>query len=128
VRLGCNVDALFSCSSAPSAVSINSTSGYVTPNFCFCVHWDLWVYVCMLVHPRCAMSTHYFSCSGGPGAVSIKDASTHVMPNSFFSSNGIYGSHSACRCVQALNHQHNIFHAKVGPIWISQNARQDTIR
>jgi hypothetical protein len=38
-----NIDALFSCTGGPSAMSIKSKQGHVTSNFCFCIHWDLWV-------------------------------------------------------------------------------------
>jgi hypothetical protein len=33
----------FSCSVGTSAVSINSASGQVTSNLCFCTWWDMWV-------------------------------------------------------------------------------------
>jgi hypothetical protein len=31
----------FSCSGGPDVVSIKSTMGDVTPNFCFGIRWDL---------------------------------------------------------------------------------------
>jgi hypothetical protein len=36
-----NVDSLFSCSGGPGVVSIKSTPGHVTWNFCFYIRWDL---------------------------------------------------------------------------------------
>jgi hypothetical protein len=45
---------------------------HLTPSFCFCIWWNLWVTYCILVHPSCATSMHYLSCSSGPGAVSIQ--------------------------------------------------------
>jgi hypothetical protein len=36
-----NVNVLFSCSGAPSAVSINVVGGHVTSNLSFCIRWDM---------------------------------------------------------------------------------------
>jgi hypothetical protein len=38
-----NVDALFFMLSGPRLDHTKSTSGYVTPNLCFCIRWDLHV-------------------------------------------------------------------------------------
>jgi hypothetical protein len=72
-----NIDALFSCSGGPGTVSIESVSGHVTPNLCFCISWDLWVTKCIPVGLGHKMSTHYISCWSGPGAVSKKARPIH---------------------------------------------------
>jgi hypothetical protein len=42
VHLGCGVSPhYFSCSGGPATVSIKSALEHVTPNFCFCIRWDL---------------------------------------------------------------------------------------
>jgi hypothetical protein len=79
-----NVNALFSCSGGPSAVSIKIAPGHITSNLCFCFRWDLPVTLCILVRLDCETSTHYFSCSGGTGTDSTKSAPGHVTMNLCF--------------------------------------------
>jgi hypothetical protein len=56
----------FSRSGGPGAVSIKSASGHLTLNLCFCIHWDLWVTLCIPACPTRQMSTHYFRARVGP--------------------------------------------------------------
>jgi hypothetical protein len=56
----------FSCSGGPGVVSIKRAPGHITLNLFFCIRWDLWVSLCILVLPGHVMSMHYFSGSGGP--------------------------------------------------------------
>jgi hypothetical protein len=44
-----------------------------------------------------------------------------------FASGGICGSRSAFWCVQGMKRRCAIFHAQVGPVWIWQKARQNTL-
>jgi hypothetical protein len=64
-----------------------------------------------------------FSCSGGPGAVSIKSASGHHTLNLHFCIQC-----DPFLCVQVAKHHRRIFHARVGPLQVPQNARRDTLR
>jgi hypothetical protein len=41
----------FSSWRGPGVVSIKSTPGYTMPNLHFCIQLDLWVTLCILVHP-----------------------------------------------------------------------------
>jgi hypothetical protein len=56
-----NVNALFSWSGRPGAVSIKSLQGNVTPNLCFCIRWDLLVMYCIPVCPGYEPLMLYFS-------------------------------------------------------------------
>jgi hypothetical protein len=44
-----------------------------------------------------------------------------------FASSGIYRSRSALRCIRGAKRRHTIFLARVGPVWIPQRARWDTL-
>jgi hypothetical protein len=81
--------------------STKSASGHVMPNMCFCIRWDLWVTSCITVHPCHETLLHYFSYSGWTGTDLTKSTPEHVTLNLCFTSSGIYGSHSAFRCVRA---------------------------
>jgi hypothetical protein len=70
------------------------------------------------VHLGHEMSTHNFSFSGGPGAVSINSSLGHVTLNLVFASGAVCGSRSAFRCVSAMKHRRNIFHARAGLVQI----------
>jgi hypothetical protein len=65
---------------------------------------------------------------GGSGMDSTKVTSAHDTPNLCFASGGIYGSRSAFRCLEGVKCQGTVFHARVEPIWIPKNVRQDTLR
>jgi hypothetical protein len=43
--------------------------GYVTPNLCFYIWWDISVMLCIPLLPRCETLMHYFSCLGGTDLV-----------------------------------------------------------
>jgi hypothetical protein len=60
-------------------------AGHVTPTLYFSNWWDMWVTLCILVHPGREASMHYFLCSAGHGVVYIKSTLGHVMPNLCFS-------------------------------------------
>jgi hypothetical protein len=45
---------------------------------------DLWITLCILVHPGRATATHYFSCSGATGRDLMKSTSGHVTLNMYF--------------------------------------------
>jgi hypothetical protein len=51
-----------------------------------------------------------------------KCAGTRYAKLVFFPSSEICGSRSVFRCVQGVKHQRNIFHSRVGPVWIRQKA------
>jgi hypothetical protein len=106
----------FSCSGGPSAVFIESVSGNVMPNLCFCILTDLRVTKCFPVRPGPEMSMHYFSCSDGPSAVSVKSASDTIRQTCDFASGRICGTRSAFRCVQVTKDRCTIFHARVAPV------------
>jgi hypothetical protein len=42
-----NVEPQFSCLGGPSAVSIKSELGHITPKLCFRIWWDMWVTSCI---------------------------------------------------------------------------------
>jgi hypothetical protein len=48
-----NTNALFSMLVWASVVSIKNASETVTTNLCFCIRWDLWVILCIMVRPGC---------------------------------------------------------------------------
>jgi hypothetical protein len=83
---------------------------------------------CIPVHSGHKTLTHYFSSLGGTGTDSTKSILRHVTSNLCFPSGGICGSCSACWCVWGMKYRHTIFHARVGPVRIQQNARWDTLR
>jgi hypothetical protein len=63
----------------------------VTPNLCFCIHWDLWVTFWIPVHPGCETSMHYILCSGGTDTDSTKGVSGQVAPSLFLHPVGFAG-------------------------------------
>jgi hypothetical protein len=79
-----NINELFCMISWARCSFRKNTPGHVTPNFCFCIQWDLPVTKCILVSLGHEMLMHYFSCSGGTGVVSIKSAPRHVTLNLCF--------------------------------------------
>jgi hypothetical protein len=118
----------FSCLGGPSADPNKSMLGHVTPNMCFSIRWDLWVTYCILVRSRHEMSMHLFSCSGGPGEDPSKSAPGHVTPNLCFCIRWDLGSCSAFCYVRGSKHQHILFHARVGPVWIPIKGNKDRSR
>jgi hypothetical protein len=80
-----------------------------------------------VVRPGRETLMHYFSCSGGTSTDSRKCAPRHVAPNVCFSSAGVCRSHSALRCIRCVNHRQTNFHARVGPVQILEEVRQDTL-
>jgi hypothetical protein len=50
----------FLCSGGTGKGSKKYVPGYVMPNLCFCIWWDLRVTYCILVCPECETSTHFF--------------------------------------------------------------------
>jgi hypothetical protein len=80
------------------------------------------------VRPGHETSTHYFSCSCATGTKTTKSALGHVTSNLSFASDGIYGSHSALRCIQVMKRRCTIFLGRVGPVRNPQKAHRDTLR
>jgi hypothetical protein len=80
-----------------------------------------------VVHPGRKMSMHCFSCLGGTGTDSTKSTLAHITAIQCFPSSGICGSCSAYRCVRCTKHRRTIFHSRVGPVRIQQNACRDTL-
>jgi hypothetical protein len=73
----------FSCSGGIGTDSTKSASGYVMPNLCFGIRWDLSVMLCFLVRPGHEMSMPIFHARVA-GAVSIESETGHVTPNLCF--------------------------------------------
>jgi hypothetical protein len=57
---------------------------------------------------------------------SRKSAAGHVMPN--LASGAICGSRSALWGIRGTKRRRTIFHARVGPVRMPQNAYRDTLR
>jgi hypothetical protein len=62
----------FSCSGGPGADSTKSALEHVTTNMCFCIRWDLWVMLIVLLHPGCKTSSHSFYARVGLVWIPIK--------------------------------------------------------
>jgi hypothetical protein len=117
----------FSCSGGPSADPIKSVRGHVMPKFCFCIRCDLRVTLCVRVRPGLQTLKYYFSCSGGPSVDPIKNHQDTLHRSCGFASGAICGSHSVFGCIHGVKHRCTIFHARAGPVYILQEARQGTL-
>jgi hypothetical protein len=73
----------FSFLVGPDANTTKSASGHVTPNLCFCMHWDIWAMQCILMCPGHESLTQYFSCSGGPVLDPTKSTPKHYVEHVF---------------------------------------------
>jgi hypothetical protein len=111
------------------------------PNLCFCIRWDTLHRTLVFSSDgicgscsgfRCfqdAKCVHNFSCSGGTDMdYHKKRAGTRYTELVFLHSCRICESRSATRYVRGTKPQRAIFHAQVGPVWIPQKARRDTLQ
>jgi hypothetical protein len=76
--------------------------------------------------PGCETSEHYFSCLGGSGMDSKKHNGTHYVELVFLHLAGSAGMESIL-CVWGAKCWCTFFFALVGPVWIPQKARRDTL-
>jgi hypothetical protein len=80
---------------------------------------------CIPVHPGMKRGRTIFLAWVGPD--STKSVPGHVMPNLCFAFGGICGSYSAFWCIRAVKRRCTIFHARMGPIRITQKVHRDML-
>jgi hypothetical protein len=81
----------------------------------------------VVLHPGCETSTYYFSCSGGTSMDHTIACWNTLRRTCVFASGGICGSRSAFQCIWVTKHHRSIFHARVGPVRISQKVLRNTL-
>jgi hypothetical protein len=74
----------------------------------------------------CETSMHFFSLPGGPDAVSIKSVGTRYAEHVFLHVVR-YAGHVVCLGASGREALTVIFHARMGSVWVPQEARRDLL-